>query len=292
MMDVEVTGQAEEARERSVELPLSLDPLYNLIVCNHCCIALPWEWVRSHLKEQHAIDTTEELVSDFLGLQDSALTVQQVKDWRESVVVGKAVQDIPVIKGYRCNLCNYSVAAKKGMKNHFSEIHKGYKRAKYSEDCKVQLVFHGSLRKYIQVEDDEDMDVDLDEGEDNTEWKTAIDTEFAESMANLRISSTNERGNLRLKNVFIAKTRWDAMVDGLDLQAVVNFAAAPLVNDELHGIILCGRRYIHKTCDALDKGSVIVKRVLMSGGYVNIQASLIVQEWVEERYGKRKDGYL
>jgi hypothetical protein len=292
MMDVEVTGQAREVTERSVELQLSLDPLYNLIVCNHCCVALPWEWVRSHLKEQHAIETTDEEVSDFLGLQDSALTVQQVKDWRESVVVGKAVHNIPVVNGFRCNLCNYSVAARKGMKNHFSEIHKGYKRAKYSEDCKVQLVFHGSLRKYIQVEEDEDMDMDLDEGADNTEWKTAIDTEFAESMANLQISSTNERGNLRLKNVFIAKTRWDAMVDGLDLQAVVKSAAAPLVNDELHGIILCGRRYIHKTCDALDKGSVIVKRVLMSGGYVNIQASLIVQEWVEERHGKRKDGYL
>ena len=104
MMDVEVTGQAGEVTERSVELPLSHDPLYNLIVCNHCCVALPSEWVRSHIKEQHAIETTDEQVSDFLGLQDSALTVQQVKDWRESVVVGKAVQDIPVIKGYRCNL--------------------------------------------------------------------------------------------------------------------------------------------------------------------------------------------
>jgi hypothetical protein len=104
MMDVEVTGQAEEATERLLELPLSLDPLYNLIVCSHCCVALPWEWVGSHLKEQHAIETTDEQVSHFLGLQDSALTVQQVKDWRESVVVGKAVQDIPVIKGYRCNL--------------------------------------------------------------------------------------------------------------------------------------------------------------------------------------------
>jgi hypothetical protein len=103
-MDVEVTGQAREVTERSVELQLSLDPLYNLIVCNHCCVALPWEWVRSHLKEQHAIETTDEEVSDFLGLQDSALTVQQVKDWRESVVVGKAVHNIPVVNGFRCNL--------------------------------------------------------------------------------------------------------------------------------------------------------------------------------------------
>ena len=175
-------------------------------------------------------------MSEFLGLEGDAMTVGQVDDWRESVVVGKAVQDIPVVKGYRCNLCDYSVAAKKGMKNHFSETHKKFKRAKYSEECKVQLVFHGRLRKYIQVEeaDGMDMDMDADEGDDNAEWKQAIDMEFAESLANLQISGANERGNLRLKNVFIAKTRWDAMVEGLDLKDIVNSAAAPLVSDNLH----------------------------------------------------------
>jgi hypothetical protein len=263
MMDVQTT-------EQSNELPLSLDRLYNLIVCNHCGIALPSEWVHSHLKEQHSIHAKDKQVSEFLGLEDNALTVQQVKDWRESVWVGKAVQKIPVVKGHRCNLCDYSVAAKKGMKNHFTEIHKKFKRARYSEECKVQLVFNGRLRKYIQVEEDEDMDVDVDEGGDQTEWKKAINMEFADSMANLKISGTNERGNLRLKNVFIAKTRWDAMLEGKDLKDVVTFAAAPLVNDELQAIILCGRRYIHNTCDALDKGSVVVKRLLMSGGYSNI----------------------
>jgi len=95
MMDVELT-------ERSIELPLSLDRLYNLIVCKHCGIALPSEWVRSHLKEQHVIETTDEQVSEFLALEEDALTVRQVGDWRERVLVGKAVQDIPIIKGYRC----------------------------------------------------------------------------------------------------------------------------------------------------------------------------------------------
>src|SRR5271154_3612701 len=161
MMDVQTT-------EQSNELPLSLDRLYNLIVCNHCGMALPSEWVHSHLKEQHGIETTDEQVSQVLGLEDNALTVQQVKDWRESVWVGKAVQKIPVVKGHRCNLCDYSDAAKKGMKNHFTEIHKKFKRARYSEECKVQLVFNGRLRKYIQVEEDEDMDVDVDEGGDQT----------------------------------------------------------------------------------------------------------------------------
>jgi hypothetical protein len=262
-MDVDIT-------ERPTDLHLSLDRLYNMIVCNDCCVGLPSEWVPAHLREKHGIIVTDEQVRRFLALEDEAMTVGQVEEWRKSVWVGRAVENIPVVKGIRCNLCQHSVGGKNVMKNHFSSQHKGFKRNKYSEDCKVQLVFHGRLHKYIQVEEAEDMDVDVDEGDDNSDWKQAIDMEFADSMANLQISGTNERGNLRLKNLFIAKTRWDAIVEGLDLKDVVNGAAAPLVNDNLHRIILCGRRYIHKTCDALDKSTFIIKRILMLGGYVNI----------------------
>ena len=46
-------------------------------------------------------------------------------------------------------------------------------------------------------------------------------------------------------------------------------AGMPIVNRSLHKIIQCGRRYIHKTCEELDKGSIIVKRLLMSGGDSN-----------------------
>src|SRR5437762_14311997 len=89
-----------------------------------------------------------------------------------------------------------------------------------------------------------------------------------DSMDNDRISCLNEHGNLRLMNVFIAKTRWDVLVEGKDLKELVNIAAAPIVSHNFQQIILCGRRYIHKTCAALNKGSIIIKRRLMSGGYL------------------------
>jgi len=71
-------------------------------------------------------------------------------------------------------------------------------------------------------------------------------------------------------NVFIAKTRWDAMMEGKDLKEVVMLAGVSPSNQNLHKIILCGRRYIHKTCEALNKDSVVIKRLLMSGGYLTI----------------------
>jgi hypothetical protein len=139
------------------------------------------------------------------------------------------------------------------------------KMLKHSEECRVQLVFKGGLQKYIQIEEEhEEMEVDS-EGE--SEWKVAIEREFEESMANVKISGAKEHGNLRFMNIFIAKTRWDVSVEGKNLKEIVKIAAAPPRNLNLHKIILCGRRYIHKTCETLDKGSIVIKRLLMSAGY-------------------------
>ena len=255
------------ATERSIDIPISIDELYNLIVCNECGIGLPFEWVPSHLKDQHGIKGTEEQVLEFVGLENDAMTVVQAKDWIQSVWVGKAVQNIPVIQGLGCHECQYSAATMTVMRNHFSKKHKGLKTAEHIYECSVQLVFKGGLQKYIQVEDHDEIEVD---GRGNLEWKQAVEMDFEQSMANVKILGTNGHGNLRLMNVFIAKTRWDVMMEGKDLKEVVTLAGVSPSNQNLHKIILCGRRYIHKTCEALDKGSVVIKRLLMSGGYLTI----------------------
>jgi Orsellinic acid/F9775 biosynthesis cluster protein D len=259
------------------DLPVSIDRRYNLIVCKSCGIGLPSEWVASHLRDQHGVTTTDEHIHEVLTLENEAMTLSEVQHWRESIWVAKAVADIPVIPGVRCDICHYSTGKKKVMKNHFSSAHKNSNRGNYTIDCNVQLVFGGRLRKYIQVEEDENMDV---YGSEDGDWKRAIDMDFTESMANVKMSVTNEGGNLRLKNVFIAKTRWDSMMAGKDLKEVVRLTGAPTINDELRRIIVCGRRYIHNTCEALDKGSVIVKRLLMSGGYLN---TIYVADYIGQR---------
>ena len=88
------------------------------------------------------------------------------------------------------------------------------------------------------------MEVDT---ECDPDWKKAVELAFVESMANVKILDMKGHGNLRLMNLFIAKTRWDVMVDGKDLKEIVTIAGAPSSNQNLHKIILCGKRYIHKT---------------------------------------------
>jgi hypothetical protein len=201
----------------------------------------------------------------FLEAGDNAMTLAEAENWIQSVWVGSAVQNIPMVKGFRCNECQYSGVVKQVMRNHLSKKHRGLKLAEHIEEYRVQLVFKGGLQKYIQVEEHDEMEV---ESEGNVGWNQAIAREFRESMANVRISGLNEHGNLRLMNVFIAKTRWDVLVEGKDLKELVTIAGAPVVNQNLQKIMLCGRRYIRKACEALNKGSVIVKRRLISGGYV------------------------
>ena len=185
-MDLEVIG-------RSINMSISIDEVYNLIVCKDCGVGLPFEWVPSYLKDHHGIGVTGAQVLGFLGLEDNAPTIVQAEDWIQSVWVGRAVQSIPVIKGFECNECQYSTATMKVMKNHFSKKHKGLKTAEHIDECKVQLVFKGRLQKYIQVEEYDEMEVNL---RNDPEWKRAVEMDVAESMANVKISGMNGHGNL------------------------------------------------------------------------------------------------
>jgi hypothetical protein len=252
-----------DIRDRIIDIPICIDETYNLIVCRECGVGLPFEFVRSHLKQNHGIAMSREEVMAHLSLEHDAMTIAEANDWIKSTWVTKAVQHIPLLNGRRCNECQYSAAGTKVMRNHFSKNHRGLKMSEHSDECKVQLIFKSMLRKYIQVEQYEDMDIDA---EGDSDWEMAIDREFEESMANIKVTGEKGYGNLRLMNVFIAKTRWDVTVEGKDLKAIVDIAGSPTINSNLHKVILCGRRYIKKTCEALDNGSVIVKRILMSEG--------------------------
>jgi len=259
-----------EVEDQSIDMPICIDETYDLIVCKDCGIGVPFERVPSHLNGNHGIKVTLEQVMTQLNLETEAMTVAQAEDWIKSVWVGRGVQNIPIVKGRRCKVCQYSARGRNVMKNHFSANHRGMNMSRYSEECRVQLVFKGGLQKYIQIEEDDEMEIDS-EGE--TEWDRAIEMEFDESMANMNVSEANGHENLRFMNIFIAKTRWDALLEEKDLKEIVKIAGAPSCNLNLHKIMLCGRRYIHQTCEALDKGSIVVKRLLMSAGYV------IILEW-------------
>jgi hypothetical protein len=247
-------------------LPIDIDNYYNVLVCKECGIGIPFEWVSAHLNDQHGVKLTEEDVMRVLNLDNEPMTVDAAKDWIKTVWIGRAIQGIPVMDGVKCTECEYSAAKMKVMVNHFVKDHKGLKASENTRECKVQMVFQSTLHKYIQVTGPEGLEV-LEEIDyvQHPDWVKAVNWEFAESMANTKVG-LGRKADLRLKNVFIAKMRWDIFVEDMDLEKIVKMTAMPISNDPLHKIVLCGRRYIHEVCKQLDKGSIIVKRLLMSKG--------------------------
>ena len=115
-MDLDIT-------EPPTDLHLSLDRLYNMIVCTHCCVALPSEWVPAHLREKHGITATDEQVRVFLALENDAMTLDEVDEWRKSIWVGRAVENIPIVKGIRCTVSIFLSAKECDEEPFFKPIH-------------------------------------------------------------------------------------------------------------------------------------------------------------------------
>jgi Orsellinic acid/F9775 biosynthesis cluster protein D len=128
-------------------MPVCLDHLYNLIVCKECGIGVPFEYVSAHLKNNHGVSVTIDQVSIYLNLELDSMTVSEAREWISSVWVGRAVQNIAVRKGHKCNKCQYSAISIGVMRKHFSEKHMGLKMREYIGDCKVLTI--GSLKSRV-----------------------------------------------------------------------------------------------------------------------------------------------
>ena len=193
-----------EVLERCIDAPICIDEVYNLIVCKDCEIGIPLDWVLSHLKECHGIIMTMEQVRMDLRMENHCMTMSEAKDWMSSVWIIKEVKNIPIISGYKCNECEYSAAKMKVITNHFGKKHKDLKASNHSKECKVQLIFKGGLQKYVQIEENDEMELEL---EGNSEWKMALELEFEGRKIENNVPASIEHEDVRLMRAFIAKTR-------------------------------------------------------------------------------------
>jgi len=258
-----------EEVEHSVNMPITIDQLYNVIICDECGIGLSFEWIVSHLKDNHGIKAEMVDVIRHLNMMKPSMTLKEAKEWIKSVWVTKAMQNVPVRRGLACNICQHCTSGKKHMGEHFSNKHRGLKASENSEECAVQMPFRAELRKYIQVNEYEDEMMREEEEDDSEGWNKTLEEEFEESIGRISISGTKESDDLRLMGAFIARTRWDLAVKDLDKGMLIQSATAPTVKDKLHKIILCGRRYIQQCCERISNGNVMIRRLLMSVGYID-----------------------
>ena len=254
--------------EYSGDMPLTIDQLYNLIVCDDCGIGLPFEWTVNHLKENHGIKVQIDEVMKYLNITKPSMTLAEATEWIKSIWMATAVKNVPMEPGYVCTQCQYCAIDMKTMRVHFSNEHRGLQASANSQKGTIQMPFKAGLRKYIQMDEfDDGMMREEEEDGDDEGWNKTLEEEFEESLGRISISGDNTHDNLRLMGAFIAKTRWDLMMKDKDRKALIEMAAAPGVKERLHKIILCGRRYIQQCCENIGNGNVMIRRLLMSTGY-------------------------
>src|SRR5579864_8046974 len=180
--EMAIDAEMREA-EYSGDMPLTIDQLYNLIVCDDCGIGLPFEWTVSHLKENHGIKVQIGEVMKYLDITKPSMTLTEAKEWIKSIWVATAVKNVPVEPGHVCTQCQYCAIDMKTMRVHFSNKHRGLKMSENSQECAIQMPFRGELRKYIQVDEFDDgmMGEEEEDGGDEG-WNKTLEEEFEESL--------------------------------------------------------------------------------------------------------------
>src|SRR6266496_2090669 len=138
-------GNVMDDVEQSINVPIAIDELYNLIICKGCGVAILFNWIVSHLREKHGIKTHTAEVMRFLNMMRPSMTSTEADNWIKSTWVARAIQNIPLRDGYSCSICQHSGCKMKGMRNHFTDAHRGMKASKNVTKCKVQQVFTGGL---------------------------------------------------------------------------------------------------------------------------------------------------
>jgi len=64
-----------------LKVPLTLNSIYNLVICSNCSIELPYELISEHLRQNHGIKISVKGVMEFLKVMDQTMTVTEAKDW-------------------------------------------------------------------------------------------------------------------------------------------------------------------------------------------------------------------
>jgi Orsellinic acid/F9775 biosynthesis cluster protein D len=195
----------DEPASASSPFPLALDATCNIAICTDCCIGIPFDWIKGHMKDNHGLKCNEEQVFECLDIMTRTMNSDEAREWlHDNRMIKKSIEGIPIREGVGCSLCPYSAKKRKAIYNHMSTSHRDENPKAIIVDRKVQKVFRGSLKQYIHVNVGDESEI-MDEVIEG--WKLHLNEDFA------RLVESHDRiegsGSLDLKliNAFVAKIR-------------------------------------------------------------------------------------
>jgi hypothetical protein len=165
-----------------------------------------------------------------------------------------------VEEGYKCLRCPYHAGSWPTIRDHFSRRHRGKKASAESEECPVQLVFDGKLRKYmgvacVKAKEDALRNPSLTDalaGEDDEE--------------EMEVPSTKRHKSLRKCSTFVAQSRWDILIENEDVEQLRKIASLPQPKEPLMRLVKGTVEYFKRISESVRTGNVLVRRWVMSMG--------------------------
>jgi len=193
----------EEVQNQPLSLPLIRNSICNLAICTDCHIALPFDWIKGHMKDSHGLKCNENQILQQLQVTNPTMTFTMAKNWcQEHEILQHPIEGIPVLSGFGCSTCSYSGKKAKTIFNHIYKIHCNESIHPIVVKRKVQKLFSSAIKQYIQVTDE-----NQEEEPDIPDWKEKLTADFNGMMSRLNATTSSEGLDLRLMNAFIAKIR-------------------------------------------------------------------------------------
>jgi hypothetical protein len=194
-----------EPASASSSFPLALDSTYNIATCTDCYIAIPFDWIETHMKDNHGLKCKNEQVFECLNITTPTMNSDEAKQWLDdNRIVRKQIEGVSIWQGVGCSLCPYSAKKRNVIYNHITKAHKDEVPRAMVVERTVQKPFRSRLKQYIQVNVGDESEI-MDEVIED--WKLHLNEDFA------RLVESHDRiegsGSLDLKliNAFVAKIR-------------------------------------------------------------------------------------
>jgi len=189
--------------------------------------------------------------------------LDDIVDFRErTAVLEPPIEGIPITDGYKCTRCGHYMIQAEAMRRH-GQSHEWEEGADRSERGKVQSPFGGKFKKCFGVADHSVRA--MAEGDENSVW-TVLSAKLGRKRA--RLSNVKE-DNLRFVSSFVARTRWDILVEDHDWKKLKDLAVTPKSGMQLDRIVKLAFKHFDSISDKLRAGDVLVRRKIRSTGYVS-----------------------
>ena len=233
------------------------------IICRRCDRGIPSEYLQTHLRTKHEIDCSDDTLNSIVNRYE-LMSLDSIKAWKKATVTLEvAIDGIAAEPGHKCVECGHCTPKWTSMTEHFRIKHDG-KEAKENTEAgiRMQAPFGGELKKWFEIIDSSAMEVDE---ENESAWE-AVKVLLAKKKRKALASMMGREENVRLLSGFVARTRWDVLIEGHDLKQLRALGAIAKEKDRLHKIMEVSERYFSEISDKLRVGDVLLRRKIESEG--------------------------